>query len=179
VLTHAPAPEATANRETTAHAETHASQLPTPDPLPSSDGGEMMRTSGINAARLIQTLSETGMHVGMRSVEFGDISIRTLVSQEQMVAQISVDHGDLGRTIAAQVPGVQAKLGDEFGLRASIQVNQSGASFSGEQQGSAQQDPRSFSRTAAVGIGAPRESEPVTPHVFTGSVQDDRLDIRA
>ena len=39
------------------------------------------------------------MRVGMHSTEFGDISIRTTLSQQQMLAQISLDHSDLGPTL--------------------------------------------------------------------------------
>ncbi|MGA8940620.1 MAG: hypothetical protein WB439_15770, partial [Acidobacteriaceae bacterium] len=53
-------------------------------------GGEDASASGINAARVIQTMGQTEMHVGMHSNEFGNISIRTAISQQQMVAQISV-----------------------------------------------------------------------------------------
>jgi hypothetical protein len=87
---------------------------------------------GINTARVIQNMSETEMRVGMHSAEFGDISIRTAISQQQMVAQISVDHTDLGKAISAHIPAMQEKLGGEFGIRAMVEVGQSGMSFSSE-----------------------------------------------
>jgi len=71
--------------------------------------------AGINSARLIQTMSESEMRVGMHSAEFGDISIRTSVSQQQLTAQISVDHSELGSAISAHLPSLQSKLGSEFG----------------------------------------------------------------
>ncbi|HEX4067045.1 MAG TPA: hypothetical protein VHZ09_13570 [Acidobacteriaceae bacterium] len=148
-------------------------------PVPVPADTETAATSGVNAAHLIQTLGQTGMQVGMHSAEFGDISIRTLVSQQQMTAQISVDHGDLSRAIAAHVATVQTKLGDEFGLNASIQVNHGGASFSGEQGSSSAGQQRTYRTPAQTGssIGISREVESTGPSVSVGDI--DRLDIQA
>jgi hypothetical protein len=149
----------------------------TETPLP-PDGSEPTAASGINAARLIQTLNETGMQVGMHSAEFGDISIRTLVSQQQMTAQIAVDHGDLGRAIAANVPTMQTKLGDDLGMRAFIQVHQSGASFSGEQGNTSGGQQKAYGAPTQVGsISLAAEVE--TAGLSTAVSEGNRLDIRA
>jgi hypothetical protein len=143
-----------------------------------ADGTEAAATSGINASRLIQTLNETGMHVGMHSAEFGDISIRTLVSQQQMTAQISVDHGDLGRALAANVPTMQTKLGDDLGMRASIQVHQSNASFSGEQGNPSGGQQKTYGTPAqARSISLATEVEATS--LSTAVSESNRLDIRA
>jgi hypothetical protein len=149
----------------------------TATPLP-ADGSDATAASGVNAARLIQTLNETGMHVGMHSAEFGDISIRTLVSQQQMTAQISVDHGDLGRALAANVPTLQTKLGDDLGMRASIQVHQSGASFSGEQGNTSGGQQKAYGSPAQVG-SISLASEVETTGLSTAVSESNRLDIRA
>jgi hypothetical protein len=91
-----------------------------------------MATSGINAAKLIQTMSESEMRVGLSSSTFGDISIRTSISNHQMLAQISLDHSELSQAISSHVSSVQTKLGDEYGLRASIEVNNLASPHSGE-----------------------------------------------
>lgn len=142
------------------------------------EGQEAPAGGGINTARLIQTMSETGIQVGMRSAEFGDVSIRTMVSQQQMMTQISVDHGDLGRAIAAHVPAIQAKLGDELGMRSAIQVNQTGTSFSGEQgnaSGGQQQAYGHRVQSAAIALMA----EPEATGFTAGTSDEDRLDIQA
>jgi hypothetical protein len=149
----------------------------TETPLP-ADGTEPTAASGINAAHLIQTLNETGMHVGMHSAEFGDISIRTLVSQQQMTAQIAVDHGDLGRALAANVSTMQTKLGDDLGMRASIQIHQSGASFSGEQGNASGGQQKAYGSPAQAGnISLAAEVE--TAGISTAVSESIRLDIRA
>jgi hypothetical protein len=145
-----------------------------------SDGVEASGASGVNTAKLIQTLSETQMHVGMRSAEFGDISIRTAVSQQQMVAQITVDHGDLGHVLSQHISAAQSKLGDDLGIRAAIQVTQSGTSFSQHQGGSSQQEQRSFVRPLeGLGGVSLAETETVVPRPAELADDADRLDIRA
>ena len=106
-------------------------------------GDEPVASSGINAAKLIQSMGESEMRVGMHSTEFGDISIRTTISQQQMVTQISLSHNDLSQAISAHVATVQAKLGENYGLHASIEINNQGSSLSGDSQNSSQQEQRS------------------------------------
>lgn len=145
-----------------------------------ADVSESAGTPGINTANVIQKMSETEMRVGIHSAEFGDISIRTSVSQQQMTAQISVDHGDLGKAISAHIPAMEAKLGGEFGLRALVQVSQSGMSFSGERGYSAEKEQRSAAQTAQVEvIPASVESDSAAPRVAAVAGEGYRLDIRA
>lgn len=137
-------------------------------------------TQGINTANVIQKMNETEMRVGMHSAEFGEISIRTSVSQQQMMAQISVDHGDLGKAISAHIPAMEAKLGGEFGIRALVQVNQSGMSFSGERGASPQREQTRFSQTAqSEATPVLAETDSATPWVTAVASDGYRLDIRA
>jgi hypothetical protein len=150
--------------------------------LPSAQAASLPAGSAaINSARVIQSMNETEMRVGMRSSEFGDISIRTSVTQQQMQAQISVDHSELVSALSAHIPAVQAKLGADYGLHASIEVSQGGASFSGNQGQSSQKDYKPFTPFAHIdGVASPTESDkgivrPAAATVGEGS----RLDIRA
>jgi hypothetical protein len=107
-------------------------------------------------------MSGSEMRVGMNSSEFGAISIRAAVSQQQMMAQISLDHSDLSQAIAAHIATAQTKLSSEYGLHASIEVNQQAASSSGgsgsSQAGSggsgnsAQREQRDFIRSSGAEI---------------------------
>jgi hypothetical protein len=137
-------------------------------------------TAGINASKLIQTMSTSEMHVGMRSAEFGDISIRTAVTAQQMMTQISVDHSDLSREIASQLPQVQAKLAESFGLHASIEVHHSGMSFSsdGNQQQS-QERGRPAPRMTFDSTPMPAEPERLAMRAAPAVSSEYRLDIQA
>ena len=153
----ATAPRATAGTPDPAHAG-RAQDLPAATHLMAGEG---MPASGINSAKLIQTMGETEMHVGMHSAEFGDISIRTSLSQQQMVTQISLEHSDLSQTISSHLSAVQAKLGEEYGLHALIEVNSQGTPFSGGQGNSPQRDQASPGRSSSggsVGTAELRES---------------------
>ena len=136
--------------------------------------------AGVSTARLIQTLSESEMRVGMRSAEFGDISIRTSVSQQQLTAQISVDHSELGSAISAHLPSLESKLGSDFGLHASIEVNQLGASVTGGNGQSSHQDNKMTSQSASPDSSVLHANgdQVALPGEWL-EVEDSRLDIRA
>src|SRR5580658_3065506 len=80
----------------------------------------------------------------MHSSEFGDISIRTSVSQQQMLAQISLDHSELSQAISDHISAVQSKLGSDYGLHASIEINNHGSSLSHGSEQSSQRDQKAF-----------------------------------
>ena len=138
-------------------------------------------SSAINSARVIQSMNETEMRVGMRSAEFGDISIRTMVTQQQVQAQISVDHSELVSALAAHIPAAQAKIGADYGLHASIEVSQGGASFSNNQGQSSQRDYKPFTPSAQIdGTTTLADTERVVIRpVAAALAEGSRLDIRA
>jgi hypothetical protein len=87
-----------------------ASALPQPAPV-------------INTARLIQSMGQTDMRVGMRSNEFGNISINTSATRDLISAQISLDHSELARTLATHVPEMQARFGGNQAMDVRIDMN--------------------------------------------------------
>jgi len=103
-----------------------------------ADSVESAATPEIRSAQLIQSINGTEMRVGMQSSEFGDISIRTFMSPQAMHTQISLDHGELSQVMSTHVSSMQTKLGDELGLHASIEINNQGASLSGDAEQSSQ-----------------------------------------
>jgi hypothetical protein len=145
------------------------------------DGTEAAASSGIDAAKLIQRMGETEMRVGMRSSEFGEISIRTSVSQQQMLMQISLDHSDLSQAISSHVSATQAKLGDDHGLHALIEVNNQGSSFSGGSGESGSREQKAFtssSRSQSTAV-LPEVEKAANVGAMTGVASEHRLDIRA
>jgi len=149
--------------------------------LPSepSETAGVSGSGGINTARLIQSVGESEMRLGMHSPEFGDISIRTSVSQQQVQAQINTDHGELGDAISAHIPLLQTRLGNDFGLHTSIEVNQLGGFHNGGQGQPSQQNHNwSSNRNAAGGVAPAMETDSKTLPVPLLSVDESRLDIR-
>ena len=153
------------------HSDTSASAL---------DRDEVTAATGIQTAKLVQTMSETEMRVGLNSNEFGAISIRTSVSQQQMLAQISLDHTGLSQAISAHVSSMQTKLGNDYGLDTLIQVNHQGTSMT-DDQGSQPREQRAFVPSPpAEGAAVPAEPDVgATAGGLAGTNNGCRLDIRA
>jgi hypothetical protein len=126
----------------------HASSSPEVPGSIHSETGESIAVTGINTARLVQAMNGTEMRVGLRSTEFGDISIRTSVSQQQMLAQISLDHSDLSSALSAHVSSAQTKLGQESGLQTVIEIHNQGSTLSGGSEHSSQGEQRAFASSA-------------------------------
>jgi hypothetical protein len=142
---------------------------------------EAMPMSGVSAAKLVQAMSESEMHIGLSSSSFGDISIRTSVTNHQMLAQISLDHSELSQAISAHVSSVQAKLSDDYGLRANIQVNNLPSSHSDE-PGNPSQRERGTAAASLAGESVAVEGEEISgmgQEVFASAGNASRLDIRA
>jgi hypothetical protein len=157
-----------------------AGQVETPG-INQQDIGEGVVTTAINSAKLIQTMGQTEMRVGLHTSDFGDISIRTSVYQQQMQAQISVDHSELSQAIAAHISSVQTKLGDEHGIQASIQIDNQGSSHSSnsEQSSQKQQDAFAGSARSADAADLTEADKGINLGMLVAASGNHRLDIRA
>ena len=80
------------------------------------DGEAPVTPSSVHLSNLMQTMSGSEMRVGMHSSEFGNISIRTTVSQQQMLTQISLDHSDLSQAISAHAATCRRSLATSSGF---------------------------------------------------------------
>jgi hypothetical protein len=145
-----------------------------------AEGSEDAAVSSISAAKLTQALNATEMRVGMHSVEFGDISIRTSVSQQELLAHISLDHSDLSQALAAHLSSVQTKLGDDSGLRTTIQIDQQGSAPSDGSGHSSPQEQRPFaSSLRSESAASLAENDNNLNPANLAMASDGRLDIRA
>ena len=145
----------------------------------------------INSSRLFQSIGQTEMRVGMRSNEFGNISINTSATRNLISAQISVDHGELAKAIAASLPDMQARLGGQQAMDVRVDVNGAGmgqgaGAFSGMPNGNSDQSRNGGQHEARLSSGhssnrfAERQFAPVAAAMTTGEGWlNGRLDIRA
>ena len=100
----------------------------------------------LNSVQVLSRISGTEMRVGVRSEDFGSVSVAASLSPGSMVAQISLDHGALSRALAAHLPGMEEKLGTALGVNARVELRdtaQAGAqgsmpSFSGGASGNSE-----------------------------------------
>jgi hypothetical protein len=137
--------------------------------------------AGIDSARLIQTMSQTEMQVGMHSAEFGDISIRASLAQQQMMAQISVSHDELSQAMMAHLSTVQTKIGNDYGLQASISVQHQGTATPGQGGGQSYQQQQRHTRSNHAVQSAQASIPEIRAHPGPGPTAGSgyRLDIQA
>jgi hypothetical protein len=69
--------------------------------------------SPVTTAKLVQGISQSEFHVGMQSQEFGNIAIRTSVARHMFSAQISVEHGEVAKSMTAELPVLYHRLADQ------------------------------------------------------------------
>jgi hypothetical protein len=140
----------------------------------------------INTAKLIQSMGQSEMRVGMRSTDFGNISISTSATRDLISAQISLDHGELARTLATHLPEMQAKFGGNQAMNVRIDMNgqpagQGAGTSAGMSNGSADQSRGDRQQRSS---GTPRQAG----DVFAGQLNsiptavlpsaESRLDLR-
>jgi flagellar hook-length control protein FliK len=119
--------------------------------------------------------------VGMQSQEFGNIDIRTSVARHIFSAQISVERGDVAKSMTADLPALYHRLADQQVPVASIVIQgQNLATSSGLSQ-----DAQSRNWQPQGQGGTRSNAEPFLPKVSealdsTGRTFDSagRLDIR-
>jgi hypothetical protein len=144
----------------------------------------------INTAKLIQSMGQSAMQVGMRSNDFGNISISTSSTRDLISAQISLDHAELARTLAAHLPEMQARLGGDQAMNVRIDINgqttgQGAGTSSGMSNGSSEgsrgnpQQKGSTTSSQSPDGSAGWGSSIAAPGMPSGEVGlDARLDIR-
>jgi hypothetical protein len=94
-------------------------------------------SSPLHTAKLVAGVEQSELRMGLRTGEFGNVDIRTSLVRNQFTAEISVERGELGRALAAELPSLQHRLSEQHMPAASITVqDQSGSSSSGFHQGS-------------------------------------------
>jgi flagellar hook-length control protein FliK len=148
-----------------------------PASLTDADGpDETLPTSASSpvTAKFVQGMNQSEFRVGMQSQEFGNIDIRTSVARHMFSAQISVEHGDMAKSMTAQLPGLYHRLADQQVAVGNIVIHgQNLGTSSGLAQDAQHQNWQS------QGHGAAKSSaEPVLPVITEGTNSAGRLDIR-
>ena len=93
----------------------------------------------VHSTALLDQIGRSELKVGMRAGEFGNVEIRTQMHDQQLKAEISVEHRDLGHILSSDLPVLQQKLQHSDISLASLTVRnqsaQQGGSFQGETRG--------------------------------------------
>jgi hypothetical protein len=157
-------------------AKTPDSATPVPAPLPQA-------APAINTAKLIQSMGQSEMRVGMRSNEFGNISINTSATRDLISAQISLDHGELAKTLATHLPEIQARLGGSQAVDVRIDMNgqatgQNAGTSAGTPDGSAGQSRSGGQQRGGGGPGNSANDLAEQSRAASMPVPESRLDTR-
>ncbi len=135
-------------------------------------------------------MGQSEMRVGMHSNDFGNISISTSATRDLISARISLEHGELARTLATHLPEMQAKFGANQAMNVRIDTNgqaagQSAGTSTSMSNGSAdqsrsdrQQSGGGPSRQSGEGFAGELNSIPAAVLPPAESRLDARLDIR-
>jgi flagellar hook-length control protein FliK len=96
--------------------------------------------SPIQVAKLMERAGEAELRVGIQAGEFGNVDIRTSMGRSQFTAEISVERGELGRAMSAELPSLQHRLAEQRVPPANIilQNNNLGSGSSDLRQGTRQ-----------------------------------------
>lgn len=131
----------------------------------------------VNTARLVERLHDSEISLSLRTSDFGNIAVHTAMNHEHLTAQIAVDRNELGRFLASEAPALESRLNQEHGIRATIEVQQQGSSFSGD-GGQSQPQPQS---QRSLSTFAGERATPIPDIVVTPPIMavEGRLDIRA
>jgi hypothetical protein len=132
-------------------------------------------SSLVQSAKLVERIGEAELRLGIRAGEFGSVDIRTSMAHNQFTAEISVERGELGRVMAAELSSLQSRLTEQGVPVASITVqNHTG----GPSTASDQQNPRGGQQQYAANLVSAREEGPMPMLVpFEGAAPASRLDI--
>ena len=132
-------------------------------------------SSLVQSAKLVERIGEAELRLGIRAGEFGSVDIRTSMVHNQFTAEISVERGELGRVMAAELSSLQSRLTEQGVPVASITVqNHTG----GPSTASDQQNPRGGQQQYAANLASAREEGPMPMLVaFEAAAPASRLDI--
>lgn len=131
--------------------------------------------SHVNTAQLVQDIGQTEFRVGMHSLEFGSVDIRTSLAHHELTAQISVEHAGIARALEHGLSGLCDRLSDQSVPLTSIVIhNQSTSASSGQEQPMPQQKQAATQPEGAVRLPA-KQTLPVVADL---PVSVGRLDVR-
>ena len=95
----------------------------------------------LQSAKLVERLGQAELRVGMQVGDMGGIDIRTSMAHNQLTAEISVEHNELGHMLAANLPSLQDRLSEHQLSTANILLqSQTDGAFAGSQQRNGQGD---------------------------------------
>jgi len=113
-------------------------------------------------AQMVSKAAESEMRIGLNTLAFGNVEVRTVVHANDVGVVIGSEKGDLRSLLANELPGIANSL-QQQNLRLN-QVNfHQGFAFSNQMSSDGDAQPRSFSARPAGFSSLPTETPPGEP----------------
>jgi hypothetical protein len=143
---------------------------------------DAVATPFVSSARLIQSIQQSDMRVGLNSLEFGAISIHTSTERGVISSEITLSHEELARTISSHLSAIQETPGTPQVF--SVRVDTSSPTH-GDSSGPSQHSPddRQQQQTGRTTQSRSTELQPRSEYTLPVAARnldglDARLDIR-
>lgn len=141
-------PEVTDPTATPASASSPPDDSPTPAPPLST--------------RAMERITQSGIHVGLRSTEFGSIEVHTNLNQDRVGATIATTHAELRSAMQAEIPALQDAMARHQLRLENVAVSPQTGGQGGQ---SGDQHPESSYRPRAAAVRVPFVESSIAPSV--------------
>jgi hypothetical protein len=155
-----------------------ASQAPSNTAATNSAVADAQSMPAVNNARLIQSMHQSEMRLGMYSAEFGSISINTSLTHQSIATQISMDHSALGHALSAHLSAIEEKLSNAYGLQARVEVRDGSASSGNSSAHSGEKQQGRANNSTMSSSPLPSAVHAMTQSTSALAADTSRLDIR-
>jgi hypothetical protein len=101
-------------------------------------------TGLVHAARVVERVGQSEMHIGLTTTSFGNVEVRTVIRDNQVGLSFASERGDLKGLVAPEMPSLESSF-RQYDLRLnSLQFNNHQMGYGAGQGSGNGQDPRSF-----------------------------------
>lgn len=91
------------------------------------------RIASESSARRLRGVLQSDMMTGVQTDSFGRVHIKTSLQGEQLLSQISLEHGSAGAVLATHMPVLETSLNEKYGVSATVHVKADAGSLAGGQ----------------------------------------------
>jgi len=132
--------------------------------------------SAVHTARLVERMGQSEVRVGIHAGEFGNVAIRTSLGRNQFTAEISVERGELGRALAAELPSLHTRLSEHHLPEAQVILQHPASGGSGDAR---QNSPHNQGMRSAGAVEKTERNEIQVPMLAVEAAESSssRLDI--
>jgi flagellar hook-length control protein FliK len=152
-----PAPAAPAGKSSGVPANSSDS---TPNPSAVNDLPSPQTAGPVQMAQIVSKAAQTEMRIGLNTLAFGSVEVRTTVHANDVGILIGSEKGDLHSLIANELPGIANTLQQQNLRLNQVNFQQGGFAFSGNLSSGGDSQPRYFSSATPFDSSPAVEANP-------------------